>query len=174
MENINLIRKIAWSFFNKTGFDYEELFAEASLAYCKALESYDEDKNTKLTTYAYQLMKNRLKNFIKKEYNYIGKKTSMTESKFSNFDEEDSTLEDWSVPDNTMESGIDFNFAMNKLSSDAKEVFEMIKGKPHEYLCKPSKNARGDIYRELREHGWSWSRIWDTFSEIKNCLNEIG
>lgn len=71
MENINLIRSIAWSYHKTTGLPYEDLYSEASLGYCEALNKYKPTHNCKLTSYAYRLMKNKLTNFVNKEMRYV-------------------------------------------------------------------------------------------------------
>jgi len=68
MENLNLIRKLAWTFAQKTNQEYEELFSEAALAYCEALQTFDPEAGVKATTYAWNCMKNHLINYCKKEY----------------------------------------------------------------------------------------------------------
>ena len=66
MKDINLIRKIAWSFHKSTGLDWDDLFQEAALAYLEALQSYDKRKG-KLSTHAWHCIVSRLKNYWKKE-----------------------------------------------------------------------------------------------------------
>lgn len=63
MENLNLIRKIAWSFFYTTGLEYEDLFSEACLAYCECVKKYDKNKS-KITTFAHIHIRNHLINYI--------------------------------------------------------------------------------------------------------------
>jgi hypothetical protein len=67
--HLNLIRKIAWSFYNSTGIEWQELFSEASLAYCEALQSYNPERG-KITTHLWNCMKSQLLNFIKQENKY--------------------------------------------------------------------------------------------------------
>jgi len=68
MENINLIHHVANLFAKKSTVDYQDLFGEASLAYCVAKTNYDPNRKTKFTTYAYTCMYNHLINVCKKEY----------------------------------------------------------------------------------------------------------
>lgn len=67
MKDLNLIRKVAWTFTKKTGMDYDELFGEASLAYSEAIHTYDPTRGAKFITHAYTCMRNHLINFCKKE-----------------------------------------------------------------------------------------------------------
>lgn len=66
MENINLIRKVAWSFHKSTGIDWDDLFQEAALAYLEALRTHDP-KRGKITTHAWMTMSNSLKYYIERE-----------------------------------------------------------------------------------------------------------
>ncbi len=49
-------------------FDYEELYMEALLYLDKAINKFDENKYTSFTTYAYQVMKNRVINVMRSKY----------------------------------------------------------------------------------------------------------
>ena len=44
LKNINLVRKIAHSFNNTTGIDFDELFSEALVSYYEALADYKRKK----------------------------------------------------------------------------------------------------------------------------------
>ena len=66
MENVDLIRKIVWSFHSTTKLDWDDLFQEASLAYLEALRTHDPKKG-KITTHLWHVISNNLKNYIKRE-----------------------------------------------------------------------------------------------------------
>lgn len=66
MENINLIRKVAWSFHETTGLDWDDLFQEAALAYLEAMKTYDSRKG-KVSTYAWNCIVSRLRNYLREE-----------------------------------------------------------------------------------------------------------
>jgi DNA-directed RNA polymerase specialized sigma24 family protein len=66
MENINLIRKIAWSFHKTSQLDYDDLFQEAYLAYVYGLKTYDPTKGY-LSTHLWNHITNQLKTYAKKE-----------------------------------------------------------------------------------------------------------
>lgn len=152
----NMVRAIAWSFHKTTGIDYEELFAEASLAYCEASNHFDTaKKGTKFSTYAYLCMKTALVDFCRKEKEFRSTGVSIIHDAvelpvyefFENYDPEVR-----SVLDIVMEASDDFlNSTMPKM-------------------------IRGYVRNELREKGWSWSRIWDAIRKTKTDLNqtEIG
>lgn len=149
---INMARKMAWSFHKSTGIDYEELFSEACLAYCQAEAdpNYNPYKAA-ITTFAWQRMRDHLRTYIKKEYHdvHLG-------------------------PDNQNDpyEEIEFKDEVNNLSDEAKTICKMIFQSPHEYLDLSSVHARGKIKDQLREAGWSWCKIWNSFREIKSTLSQ--
>ena len=49
--------------------DVEEVFQEASLILYRAVFTFEEDKNVKFSSYAYLVLKNRIKNVIRSYYN---------------------------------------------------------------------------------------------------------
>jgi len=69
--NINLIRKIAWSFHKSTHLEFDDLFQEAAIAYHVALKSYDPAKG-KITTFATHCILSHLKNYTRKELKVHG------------------------------------------------------------------------------------------------------
>ena len=69
MKDINLIRKIAWSFHKSTGLDWDDLFQEAAIAYLEAMKTYNKRKG-KITTHVWCCITSRLKNYLKKEREY--------------------------------------------------------------------------------------------------------
>jgi len=70
MENINLIRKIAWDFHKSTGLDWNDLFQEAVLAYLESLDNYDKERGA-LSTYIWKCLESRLKTYLKEERDWV-------------------------------------------------------------------------------------------------------
>lgn len=70
-----MIQRIAWSFYRTTGIEFNELYSEANLSYCKALEKYDDTKST-LITFLYTCIKNDLIDFCKRELKEKEKKNN--------------------------------------------------------------------------------------------------
>lgn len=58
-ENIGLIHAVAHTYDN-SAYPYEERFQVASVGFSKALNTYDNEKGTKLSTYCVECMKNEL------------------------------------------------------------------------------------------------------------------
>jgi len=69
MDNLNLVRKIAWNFHYKTHLNRNDLFQEAYLAYYKAMKTYDPSKGN-ISTYVYSCISSKLKNYAKLEKKY--------------------------------------------------------------------------------------------------------
>ena len=150
LKNINLIRKIAWSFSNTTGIDYEDLFSEAAVSYYEALNDYDKDKG-KLSVWCWLRMKNNLINYIQKEYN-----------------EQSIDIEE-NLPVYTQQPDLFFEL-LDEFDKKANYIVNKILDNPHKYLANAPKLARGILRDELRNEGWKWVDIWNTFRNIKIIL----
>ena len=69
-ENEKLIHKVCVEFKN-TGIEHEDLFGIACIGFAKALNTFEENKSTKFTSYAYTCMKNEIKNYLRdNKFNY--------------------------------------------------------------------------------------------------------
>ncbi len=152
MENINLIRKMAWSFHSTTGISYDELFSESALAYYEAKEKYTPEMKTKLTTWAFMIIKNRLINFCKSE-------KMATYLQLDNVN--DNYITEYTEP---------FFELYDELSNTSKIITDEILNNRQVYSTELPKTARGEIVIKLREKGWSWPKIWDSIRTIKTEL----
>lgn len=65
-ENIRLIHSVAQQY-AKSGYEYEELFSEATLGFVKGLQAYDPAKGVKISTYLYKCMRNEINQRIRKD-----------------------------------------------------------------------------------------------------------
>lgn len=160
MENINLIRKIAWEFHYKTGIPYDELFAEATANYLEAQFTYGTPKKQKgrklghkacPSHYAWIHMHNRLINFCIQE-----KRLTYMEIEY---------MERITHPTHFFE-------LYDSFPHDCQEVVNIVLQSRQEFARLMPKEARGLVVERLREIGWPWSRIWDSIREIKHILNE--
>lgn len=152
MKYIDLIRKIAWSFHNSTGMEWDELMSEASLAYMEALQSYDPTKAT-LSTWVYICVRNRLRSFVAQRPDLI----ELPEGPYTA-----------ACPHTSLE----FKELVMSLSEDAKIICRTIFEFPKEFLQLPPKLTRGNLFRALRKEGWKAPRIWKSFHEIRQALTE--
>jgi len=148
LKDLNLIRKIAWSFHQTTGVDYQELFSEAAVTYCNLLKEDYQIEKSKFSYWAWLRMEQSLINFIKKEKQYSYRKNipdiSWLPEPFSEFFEE--------------------------LPEECKELAQIVLDHSDEFFNIKPKFARGQIVEILRSEGWTWERIWDSIREMKNYL----
>lgn len=66
MENLRLIRKIAWIIHCSTGEELDDLIQEGVLAYYQGLKNYDPSRG-KISTYMWHTVSSRLKNYVLKK-----------------------------------------------------------------------------------------------------------
>ena len=160
MKNLNLIRKIAWDFNRSTSLEFEELFGEASLAYVIAMQSYNPNKKTKLTTWATKIMKQHLINFCKKQQYEKNIFTSWNENLhpiYKNRYEQKMAVEEWQAV----------------LSPDLQTICTILLT-DKTINSKTPKATRGKIVNKLRkEKEWTWERIWTNFRNMKIAINQI-
>jgi RNA polymerase sigma factor (sigma-70 family) len=156
MKDLNLIHKITWSFHHTTGIDYKELFSEASLGYCEAMKSFNADKGSSFSSYAWKVINHQLIDFIRKE-----KHVPIPFSKASDLLQE--------VPI-TFQPEIESEFWDN-LPPLCRELADVILSHMEEVPDDIAPTlARGKIVTILREQNWPWSKIWNSFREMKTVL----
>ena len=148
MENINLIRKIAWSFQKSTHLEYDDLFQEAAFAYLKAMKKYNPKKGA-ITTYSFYCMTSHLKNYVKKQNQY---------NLNIAFDEEITPL-------------MSVSNYIKELPIDAKEIVNLILEQPLKYSLMPAKDVKKEIGNKLIDKGWRWSKLWSVMNQLKLTFN---
>ena len=158
-KDLNLIRKIAWSFHNTTGLEFQELFAQACLGYCEAINSFDRNKEAKKSTWAWVKMKRDLINFIKEEQKHRVPATA---------------IED--LPDDffgtCQQNHKAFQSIMDELpAKECRSIVKMILEKREEFekLRDPLLRLKSD----LRENGWKHERINATLKSTKLILKNL-
>ena len=157
MENINLIRKIAWTFTRNTGMDYDDLFSEASLAYYEGLRQFDKNKgNAKLTTYLTKVIRNRMIDYCNHEL-LLKKKNICVDNVI--------------IP-NYCEIRIKEKYE-NLFTEKHSEIISIILNNPEYYADMAPKFARGELVRKLRENGYAFNKIWTEIRKLKNVVNEM-
>lgn len=145
---LNLIRKITWSFHYTTGIEWDELFSEASLAYCQAINSYKGNKGSKESTWVYTCVKNQLQNFCKYELRNKG---------IHEF------VKEWA---GEVEHTPDYEFysrdKFKDVSEDVRSIIFMLILSPQKYIKngEPPRSVFGRIRKDLRSvMGWAHPRI---------------
>lgn len=159
MQDMGLIRKIAWSFHRTTGLPVDDLISEASLAYVEFLPGYDSSRG-KLSTYMYPRIRCHLIDYCAEQKKQVCDPLS---------DCLDTGL---TVPDEHT-AGIEhhtaFKQAIQNSSEEVKYLAWMIFKSPEEFVGYAS---RGKVKDKLRENGWTWSMIWRAFGEVKELLKQ--
>lgn len=64
-----LINKVARNYFIARGVDHDDLLQESTLAFIKAIQRHDPEKSAMFSTYAYQVMSNRLRDIVRSYHN---------------------------------------------------------------------------------------------------------
>ncbi len=153
MENINLIRKIAWSFHKTTGYEWDDLFQEAALAYLNAMKTYNP-KRGKITTYVWGCITSHLKSYLRRQ----NKQSSVLDSI------EDVNIDTPVFQDNMFES----------FSPDAQQIAKVVLRTPKKFSPQPACLARGRIMRVMmKRRGWSAIRIWNGMKDLKLAINSV-
>ena len=150
MKNINLIRKIAWSFHRTTGYDWDDLFQEASLAYCEALKTYDP-KKSKLSTYMWWCISSHLKTFVKGQC----KKTDFIDS----------------IEDVYADKPVANTSFLDSLGREARDIADVILSSPAEFDALDPRKALKKVVNKLRGKHWSAQKITRGVNELKLVLN---
>lgn len=180
VENINMIRRIAWDFHFTTGLDFQDLFSEAILSYYEGVAAYDESRSAKITSFLYIRMKNHLINYCKNEKL---KSTVSIDAEPALFNLPMITVvhedEDDKMHELFTGKALDLVKIILNAANTPAEFKQRTKGKRKLKevnvvfnFNQAPKMIRGQIIQYLRKQGWSWQNIWATMAEIKAVLNE--
>ena len=145
-----MLKSLAQSFSGSTGIPFEELLAEANLAYCEALIKFDTSKGAKESTYVYRVVQNALIDFCKKE-------------KRQNFSE--------ITQDIPMEEQQAWEEIETQFIGLAKKVVEVVLKKDD--FEGTSRAMRNQVVCYLRNEGWNWENVWEGMKETKLIVNQI-
>lgn len=145
MDNIDLIRKIAWSFHNTTGLDWDDLFQEAAYAYCVGMQTYDAEKS-KISTHMWHCITNHLRNYIREQQ---GPEFIPLEA-----------LERTTAPSS--------NF-LDTLSKDAYYIAQMVLRASKKYVVRDLEDVEDRIITLLVQRGWSPVRISTALIDLETA-----
>ncbi|KKM94686.1 hypothetical protein LCGC14_1195820 [marine sediment metagenome] len=163
---INLIRQITWSFNRTTGIDWNELFGEACLAYCEALLSYKPEGGSKMSTWLFICIKNKLLTFCTAEH----RNKIVIDIDFDWT--EDIIYPDYEFFELTFRS-LPRSAEFKALPKDCQYVITIILRNPLHYALPPRK-VLGKIRLHLREEWkWTYPRIWKCMKSLREELIEI-
>ena len=158
---LNIVRKVVWSYTRSTGLDFDELCSEAYIAYLETAPSYDPSKGKK-TTFIWNVVRNHINSLLKAK-----KEALVDEEAIDMMVEERDELD----PEQVVLAEENWRELFESLSPDAKMICLLVVNDGEVYLDtdKP-RESRGIIARELKARGWSENKIWATFREIKQIL----
>lgn len=142
-QNIQLIRKLAWSFHQTTGYDYDDLFQEAALAYCLCLKQWNPDRG-KLSTFMWRSITGHLTNYLAKQ-----KKQPLAE-----------------VPLKKVNKTVEMDSLFEMLSNGAMEVARVVLSSPRPFVTRPE-NAGKRIISLMSRRGWSKYRSKAVIKELQ-------
>ena len=141
---LNIVRKVVWSYARSTGLDFDELCSEAYLAYLETAPSYDPSRGKK-TTFLWNVVRNRINNLLKTK-----KEVPMDKEAMESLLE---CHEEWD-PERIIIAKECWEELFNSLSPDAKMICLLVNnGEVYLNTDKP-REARGIIARELKARGW--------------------
>ncbi len=160
----NIINKLAWSFHNTTGIEFEELKSEATLAYMEGLQTYKNDKGMKVTSWCYRIVKQKLIDFCQAEL----KNKSIAGLYLEDVKQD---LKDTFTYD--VRAREDIEEVLNVLPKIAKDYISIFVEK-YDLLCdKKPKLIRGEISREMNRQGLKYEYIWQSRHEAEKSLTKI-
>lgn len=156
IDNVNLIRKIAWSFHKTTGIEWEELFAEALFKYILLLkenELEEDESKGKISTYIWTSISNSLKTYIEQ----YGKINQPLEH-----------LEDFDA--------INWNSTNHPpfwecLNSEAQSVANLILKYSEHFVCLTPEQVKQRVMNILSKRGWSDDKILYGLSALEKAFN---
>jgi len=149
MENLNLIRKLAWSFYKTTHVDFDDLFQEAVLSYLESLKHYNPERG-KLSTFLWWNVTSTLKNYVKKELEYSSPLKP---------------LDGMNFPTNHSAPSIE-----EKLNADALLILNTLQENEMEYTSLHPKEAKKLLSENLVSQGIPLRKIWSGVRNIHTVL----
>lgn len=153
MENINLIRKVAWSFHKSTGLDYDDLFQEAYLAYEYAMETYDPKREVYLSTFLWNHIANQLITYFKKE-----KELKQT---FPSFEDHPSIMYLSSKPAPPY---------YENLSREAQDIAQLVLSAPKVFIAVSPDEAITRIVKTMVRKGWSKRKVLIGIKDLQTAF----
>jgi len=152
MNNINLIRKIAWSFHKTTGEDWEDLFQEAALGYLEAMHSYDP-KRGKISTYMWWCVTSRLKTYLRKE-------ATLTNHLCS-------------IEDHPVDIPVVDNPLFESLTDDAQQIARTVLRCPKKFVASKRDSAYGRLRRVFHHKGWEKERVQRGIKDLEMVFSSL-
>lgn len=141
MENIKLLKKVAWSFHKTTGLPWEDLFQEAAYAYCMSIKNYDPNRGA-ISTHVWHSITNHLRNYLKEEFKQTGHLEYYEALELA-------------LPNLATNSP---NF-LDSMTADAREIAKLVFTTPKKFVALTIEDAEQRVIRIFIRNGWDRSRI---------------
>ncbi len=153
IENVNLIRKISWSFTKTTGLEYDDLFSEATLAYYEAKTTYKEDTGTKYTTFVWVFITNWLINYIKRQKHLPTRLPENFElpSRMKYVESFENVIKSWPV--------------------ECQDIAKFVIMHADSFDNMSGREVRGLLRYILPQYGWKVSTVNSAISKMKDVLD---
>ena len=152
-----LIRKTCAEFAVRHHIDLEDCLSEANEIFLKVCDDYREDKGAKFSTYLVRVLKFRLLDKVRKEYN---------RSKL--VPREDSEVLTEMHSTQITEFDVDDFIGLMNLSQDASLVVKLCLSNKFDSSIK---KGQQQIRAELMSNGWTSPRCTRAFKEITEAIN---
>jgi len=163
-ENLNLVRKVVWSFVKvHPGLEFDDLFSEACIACLEAQNVYKPERGKK-STFIWHVVSNHLRTILYKE---AGKNTA--EEPKENLEGYMDSVNNYPGPEEFIIAKENWEEIMSSLSPEGQTICEILLHSENLPINKPKK-CRGEIIKVLRSQGWGWNKIWKSFNEVKQAL----
>ena len=151
-----LVNHIAHKFWYRFGGDFEEIQAQAMFIFVEQAPKHDPSKKAKLTTWLYQQIMGRLRNWQRQQWG----------SHLERLDEEmESSLKTETI------NPIDL---LDELSSDALTIIHLLIHTPKEIINtmgqQSHRGLQASLKRYLKTLEWSQKQIQESFSEIIEAI----
>jgi len=148
-EHLGLIQKIAWSFHLTTGLSFEDLVSEGIVAYQTGLEDYDPKKGA-ITTFMWNHISNKLKEYIKKERKFV----------------------EGRVPVDEIDIPADSVPLFERLTPEAQEIAKIALSHSRQYVAAPRASVYESITKILQRKGWQDRKIDKGFYDIQIAFSK--
>lgn len=158
-QNKRMLHFYANRFSRRYHLEYDEVFSEANIIFCKSLSTYKDSKNASFSTHLFNNLKGRLNRTCRNMLSIKEKEIAF-----------DHCYHSITYKENHCER-IFFKEALNILSQEEKTaaVLNLILDPADIDIEKP-RTTQTSIRRELKSNGWSRSEIEFTFKKIKEAL----
>jgi hypothetical protein len=167
----NMIRKYAWNKVrHNSNLEFDEMVAVGNLAYSEALQTWDESKGT-FSTHLHWALRHRLGFTAGQKVDDIFFCRSIND-----VDADGIGLTDLIPDPEDYEQSCNFHLAVGNLSSEAREVVDLIfnsAGELCDFTTKVVKITLGNIRKNLRGKKWPANKVDKALAEVKGILQEI-